>query len=520
MEPDARVGAGEVDHQVGVGLAGADVVGHALRRASDLEREPVPGGGEVGPVLGGAGGVVELVALPVRVAVLRSHLGAELPVLLLVDDVAVRRDARRAEDQVRVGVVGDQCGHLAVGDQPLHVLGLGLRERPLAPEGVAGRVWARPGPAPEATVVSVRVDAIGAVRRLRAGARPRLVAAFARVELDHAAVAPLIGEAGVDHRLPGVDRPRPASGSRTSFANGTSRVRLKPSGLTTGTTIVRVRLTRSVVCWSKPYFLTSSMGPLDGMLARGPLPGVMKPHLKEHRLTVTRVRVPRDLDSLDGASLEAAVGQRDQADDAGASLGEPLHVGRVVRQAAVVRAPAGHRLPRAARAAAHPERSPVVPDEVRDHDPVAEGVRGKSLHVVGPVEHDVEVGRGPVLGEIEPGGEEAVLGGSGRGRDADQLDAVVPGRHRQRPARDAELDGLGRAPIDDTPGPSGAGPWSAIPSASSTLPKWAEPATVRPLASKTPRSESPPAAPLRRALITPVAGAVTWRWTYPAPPVK
>ena len=63
-------------------------------------------------------------------------------------------------------------------------------------------------------------------------------------------------------------------------------------------------------------------------------------------------------------------------------------------------------------------------------------------------------------------------------------------------------------------------PLVAIPSASSTLPKWAEPATVRPLASNTPRSQSPPAAPLRRALITPVAGAVTWRWTYPAPPVK
>ena len=43
-----------------------------------------------------------------------------------------------------------------------------------------------------------------------------------------------------------------AIGSRSSFANATSRVRLNPSGLTIGTTIVRVRSTRSVVRGSEP----------------------------------------------------------------------------------------------------------------------------------------------------------------------------------------------------------------------------------------------------------------------------
>src|SRR3712207_7363595 len=79
---------------------------------ADLEGDPEAAGGAVGPVLGGAGRVVELVALEVLVAVLLGHPSAEVLVDRLVGRRAEGADPRRAQDEVRERVVGDQRRHL------------------------------------------------------------------------------------------------------------------------------------------------------------------------------------------------------------------------------------------------------------------------------------------------------------------------------------------------------------------------------------------------------------------------
>ena len=138
------------------------VAGVVVRSAAvDLEREAEAAGGVVAPVLGRAGGVVELEALLAEVAVVLGHGVAErLVAAVLVDRVAERGEAGRAQHERGRGVVGDQRHHLVARDERLDVARLGLGERARAAvgldEGVA-RVGA--GAAPQAAVVAVRVDA-------------------------------------------------------------------------------------------------------------------------------------------------------------------------------------------------------------------------------------------------------------------------------------------------------------------------------------------------------------------------
>ena len=155
-------------------LAGAEVLVDDLRERwmelvrADLEGVAVAAGGVVGPVVGGAGGVVELPAVDVGVAVVGGHVGAQRLhgrfVGSVTDRVAVGADglrvhAVRAQQQVRERVVADRHGDVAPADELAHVLGLGLGEAFGAVVDRRDRLGIRTRPAEEGAVVAVQVDA-------------------------------------------------------------------------------------------------------------------------------------------------------------------------------------------------------------------------------------------------------------------------------------------------------------------------------------------------------------------------
>ena len=145
--------------------------------AEDLEREAQAARGPVGPVLGRAGRVVELVAEDAHVAVLAGHGVTQRLEDRLVDRGAELLQARRAQHEPRCRVVGDQRRGLARGDDVADVARLGLGERAGAAVALRDRVGVRAGAAPQAAVVAVGVHAgLGeADRRLQAVALGRVV---------------------------------------------------------------------------------------------------------------------------------------------------------------------------------------------------------------------------------------------------------------------------------------------------------------------------------------------------------
>ena len=137
------------------------------------------------------------------------------------------------------------------------------------------------------------------------------------------------------------------------YSSPASRLALKPSGLTIGTTIVRgprheVARARVAV----PVAVHQLVRPLHGVLARGPLARVVHAELEERRPAVAGVHVRRDLDALDLAALVGLVVQRDRADQARVVPHQRLHVLAVVEQP-----PVGGRGRSAGRSARSPPRS-------------------------------------------------------------------------------------------------------------------------------------------------------------------
>ena len=133
--------------------------------------------------------------------------------------------------------------------------------------------------------------------------------------------------------------PRPSPPPCSSPA---SREALKPSGLTIGTTIVRVRAHQPL----RPRVAAAVaedqlVGPLDRVLGRRPLARVVSAHLQEHRLAVAGAGVRGDLDALDRAALVGAVVERDRPHEVGVLARQALEVLAVVEQAAVGGPPAG-----------------------------------------------------------------------------------------------------------------------------------------------------------------------------------
>ena len=130
------------------------------RRVTDLEGEAEAAGVPVGPVLDRAGGVVELVRRPSwRSRWRRSSVAPSALYARLVGAQAGAVEGRRPQHQVAVGVVGDQVGDLAVGDQVPDVVDLGLGAGAVTAVGVVGPVGAGAAAAPEAGVVAVEVGA-------------------------------------------------------------------------------------------------------------------------------------------------------------------------------------------------------------------------------------------------------------------------------------------------------------------------------------------------------------------------
>ena len=118
----------------------AVVVRRVELEVSDLERVSERAGGPERPVLGAARRVVEPVARDVRVAVVAGHPRAERLQDRLVEREAHVGDARRAQHEVRVRVVRDEVRDRLRALQLADVLDLGLRERRVAAERVAGPV--------------------------------------------------------------------------------------------------------------------------------------------------------------------------------------------------------------------------------------------------------------------------------------------------------------------------------------------------------------------------------------------
>ena len=98
------------------------------------------------------------------------------------------------------------------------------------------------------------------------------------------------------------------------YSSPASRLALKPSGFTTGTTIVRVfghEVANAGV--TAAVAENQLVGPLHRVLARGPLARVVHAELEEDGAAVAGVRVRRDLDALDRTALVGLVVQRDRA---------------------------------------------------------------------------------------------------------------------------------------------------------------------------------------------------------------
>ena len=332
-------------------LPGAEVLVDHLRERrvelvrADLEGVAVAAGGVVGPVLRGAGGVVELPAVDVRVAVGCRHLGAEGLQPVLVRGVAHREPvvtdgvgvyAVGSQHQVGEGVVGDQRGDLTAADQLPDVLDLRLGEGPCAAVGRVREHVRGPGPAPEAAVVAVQVDA-GAVPA-GAGRTAHAAGAVGGVLAVHeAAVLALVRVAGgAEDRggpavvgLTQVDDPAVGAGELEAVHvhdryDDHSRL-LEQVG------DPRVR----------PVVLHEVVGELHRQLTRGPFPGVVRAEEHEHRAPVLgRLDVATDLDPVDGAPVERLVRQRDPLRDPGTDRLELTHVVVVVGEGAVA-VPAG-----------------------------------------------------------------------------------------------------------------------------------------------------------------------------------
>ena len=77
------------------------------------------------------------------------------------------------------------------------------------------------------------------------------------------------------------------------------------------------------------------VGPLDRVLARGPLAGVVHAHLQEGRLAVADAGVAGDLDPGDGAALVGLLGQGEEPDLVRVLVGERLELLVVVEEPAV-----------------------------------------------------------------------------------------------------------------------------------------------------------------------------------------
>ena len=204
------------------GAVGADVLrddvleGRVELGGPDLEGEPERAGGGVGPVLGGADPVVELVAALVGVAVLGGEARAEAAQGPLVGSQAeghaavgdvVRGAGPRPQHEVAGGVVGDQRRDLPRQHEVADVAGLGLGEGVRA---VVARVEqpgvelgdARGGPggaraAPPLAVVAVEVHPQAEARRR--GQHRRAGAVGGVDPGDEAAVLSQVGQARGEH---------------------------------------------------------------------------------------------------------------------------------------------------------------------------------------------------------------------------------------------------------------------------------------------------------------------------------
>ena len=259
-------------------------------------------------------------------------------------------------------------------------------------------------------------------------------------------------------------------------------------------------------------------GELHRVLARGPLARVVHAHLDVDRLAVALVAdVVGDLDALHLATLVGLVGQRDRARQVRVVAGELLERVLVLPQVAVcVDAARQRRLARGGRKGDVLARVlAVAGGQVGNLDVVVETRLAQDVGVLVAVEHDVDEAGPAVLGHVEVEQVEQVLV-EGRGcLDADELRAlsVVPvGIAAKVTFSDAVPVEPERRQACTVSVPA----WRTKPDATSTPLTPAEAATVRPVESKTARSQSPAAA-FSCAPTMPLMGAATWRETTPLP---
>ena len=326
-------------------------------------------------------------------------------------------------------MVGDQRGHLARGHEPPDVSGLGLGKGAVAAivlgvvaeRGRAAR--RRPGPAPEAAVVAVGVRAELREANVRAsGLHAVALLGIVALGIVHPAVLAVI--------LVGEDEVGPLVRPATAVVHGAGRLARGVEALGVDDRhhdrahIAHQPADTSVVGL---VAVDQLVGPLDGVLGRRPLAGVVGAHLQKHRLAVAALCVGGDLDSLDAVAGERLERQGDRLDDARIVGRQLLHLVVVVGEPAI-----------AARAAAGQGRGGGGLAEAAVGSPVAGAAGGEvgdardegvlvppQLAGVGvAVQHHLDEARATVLGEVEPERRQLPLARRGGRRDLDKRDGL------------------------------------------------------------------------------------------------
>ena len=300
---------------------------------------------------------------------------------------------------------------------------------------------ARARAAPEPAVVAVRVGAQLAEREQPADPARGVLA------VDHAAVAPLVGEAGV-----GEDRRRVAGVAAGLLAERPGIDR----GLAGQVEAVRVDdrhddrpgpILQAVDARVLGVVERQVVRELQGALARRPLASVVDAHDREHRLAVGRVDVLGDLDAVDLAALVGLVGQRERLDAVRVVADELLERRLVLPQMPVGVVARGQRRGRPGRGVGLVGLRVLggLRDDVRHADAVGQALAGELVGVGGAVRQDLDEVGSAVLGLIEAERVEQVLGRRRRRVDPHDRELVRRAAGRQRRGRDRQARGAGRA---------------------------------------------------------------------------
>ena len=225
---------------------------------------------------------------------------------------------------------------------------------------------------------------------------------------------------------------------------------LKPSGLTMGSTIVRVAVHEAGRARVGAVAAQEVVGELHGVLGRGPLARVVDAHVQEDRLAVVdRRRVRGDLDGVHVAAQDGLVREHERPDQGRVPQRELLELELVVGQPAIRVAPAGQVAgddPGGVLAVGPAVGARAAP-EVGDLHVIVEAVGAQDAGVPPAVQDHLQRAAPPVLREVDTELGQPRLGRPGRRAHLHDLGAlaVLAGRHGVE--ADAQARRAGVAPV-------------------------------------------------------------------------